>query len=203
MTWFPEGTDVGIKATLTQTYPILLSTLLSINRCQLTFTDVMTALSITSPPFTVYLMIASIGDFLGVKTGLYKRVRLHRKALRALGALILPLWLTLSLILWLSLGRPATAQYFEEWLMGNVVQRLIRYLTAPVFAGGWYTTVAFASLFFLCLFRRRFQVMADFRARRDREISPWGGWWIPWTFTKCVWYVPVVVGARLPKNNTV
>ena len=210
MTWFPEGTDIGIKASLTQTYPIVLSTLLSINRRQLTFTDVQSALLITSPPLMVYLTIASIGDFLGVRTGLYKRVRSHRKVLRALGALILPLWLALSLTAWLSpraFGYRAAcfgmAWAFRYWLMSNLLWRLFEVLMYPVFAGDWYTTVAFASSFFLCLFRRRSQVMADFRARRDGETSPWGWWRIPWTFTKCVWYVPAVVGARLPKHNTV
>jgi hypothetical protein len=102
LTWFPGDIDVGIQASLIQIYPILLSTLLSINRQTLSLYDASYALLITSSPPTVYLTVVSICDLFGFKIDLYKRVKSHRPTTRILGALVLFLWLGLSMTLTLS-----------------------------------------------------------------------------------------------------
>lgn len=195
MTWFSEGTDVGIGASLAQSYPIPLSAFLSINHHQLSALNVWSALLITSPTLVVHLTIASesIGDLLGMRTDLYrKRVRSHRCILRALGTLILPLWLALGLTAWLS-SRALC------WWLGDLVGS---FFSGALGFWNWHTAMIFASFFFLCLFSRRPQVLADFRAHGNGESSPLGRLRIPRTFTKCAWCVPVVVDA-LPANPEV
>ena len=88
---------MGIQSLLFQIYLILLSTLLSINRRQLSVGDANFAAFASSSPLTVYLVAASIGDLVGIKTGLYKRIKSHRPIIRALAALVLPLWIGLSM----------------------------------------------------------------------------------------------------------
>ena len=69
MTWSPGDVDVGIQSLLIQVYPILLSVLLSIdvniNKNQLSTFDAAFALTLSSSPLTVYLVVASIGDLCG------------------------------------------------------------------------------------------------------------------------------------------
>ena len=165
VTWSPKDIGVGIEASLIQSYPILLSTLLSVNRNQLSLSDAACALNLTSPPPMVYLTVASIGDLFGAQTSLYKRVWSHRRTLRALGALILPLWSALSLTLWLSTRAFSNSEdggggNFKDW----VLSLLFIYTTGPFISEFvvWIHTPIMAVCFFLCLFRRRSQVMADF-----------------------------------------
>ena len=196
VTWSPEDIGVGVKASLIQSYSILLSALLSINRNQLTTYDARRALDLTSPPLMVYLTIASIGDLCGVRTGLYKRVRSHRRILRVLGALILPLWSALSLTLWLSTRAFSNSKddgggSFEGWLYSLLFDYTIGQIMFNFVA--WIHTPIMALFFFLCLFRRRSQVMKDFRARRG-GASKLRKWRTPWVFVKCAWYISVVLG---------
>ena len=100
--WFPGDIDIGIQASLIQIYPILLSTLLSINRQTLSLYDANYALLITSSPPTVYLAVASICDIFWFETDLHKPVKSHRRTTRILGALVLFLWLGLCMTLTLS-----------------------------------------------------------------------------------------------------
>jgi hypothetical protein len=102
LTWFPGDIDVGIQASLIQICPIVLSTLLSINYQTLPLYDASYALLITSSPPTVYLTVVSVCDLFGFKTDPYKRATSHRRTTRILGALVLFLWLGLSMTLTLS-----------------------------------------------------------------------------------------------------
>ena len=202
VTWSPEDIGVGIKASLTQSYPILLSTLLSIDRNQLSVSDASAALTLTSPPLMVYLTVASICDLFGVQTGLYKRVQSHRRTLRVLGALILPLWTGLSLTIFLS---DRAFEYSRNWGFKVWVLNIIGEYVFGSVTGDTPTlihTPIIASLFFLCLFRRRSQMMADFRARRG-GTSKLRKLCTPWVFVKCAWCVLVVLGARLTRSNAI
>lgn len=194
VTWSPANIDVGIKASLIQSYPVLLSTLLSINRNQLSVYEAGSAISLTSPPLTVYLAISSICDIFGIKTDLYKRVRSHRHVIRLLGALMLPLWLALTLTYWFSsrafVGSEAhVAADLWKWLVGFLFGHLFFPVSNTV--ANWIYSPIMVLLFFLCLFRRRTQVMTDFRAHREGVSGPWVRWKISWTFVKCAWYFPL------------
>jgi len=190
VTWSPAGIDAGVRASLIQIYPIILSALLAISRHRLSQSGAHYALTITSPPLIVYLTISSICDMFGIKTSVYKRIRSRRRTIRALGALILPLWLALSFALWLSKWQVGCEEVsvpgaFSRWLSHVILHTI----GAVIFPFGWYPGTPITTSIFLLLFRRRSQVMADFRACWGREPKPWGSWRIPWTFVKCAWYV--------------
>jgi len=91
VTWSPEGIGTGIRASLVQSYPILLSALSTIGRHQLSYNDVQYALTVTSPPLMVYLIVSSACDLFGMKTSIYKRIQSYRRTTRAFRILILPL----------------------------------------------------------------------------------------------------------------
>ena len=173
MTWPPESIDAGIWASLIQSYSVLLSTLLSIGRNQLSYLDGQYALNITSPPLMVYLAISSICDLFGVKTSIYKRIHSHRRTTRVLGILVLPLWLALSITVEVSSTAftDGVGLTPREWLTGALRSAVARIAFGY---GGWYTTWITTSFFSLFLFRGRSQVMVDFRARREGTPKPQG-----------------------------
>ena len=102
VTLSPGDIDVGIQSLLVQIYPVLLSTLFSVNRQQLSIFDAGVARSISSSPLTIYLVVASICDLCGIRTGLYKRIKSYRSITRILGALVLLLWTGLSMTIAMS-----------------------------------------------------------------------------------------------------
>ena len=101
-TWSPEDIDAGIQASFLRIYSIFLSTLFSVGRQQLSLFDANFALTVSTSPLTVYLSAASCCDLLGIKTGLYKRIKSHRPVTRVLGAQIPLLSFVLSMIITLS-----------------------------------------------------------------------------------------------------
>jgi len=193
--------DVAVRASLIHIYSILLSTLLSTKRQQLSLFDADYALQICSSPLTVYLVVASICDLCGIKTGLYKRIKSHRRTTRVLGALVPFLWLGLSMILrlWNQAFKDSElceGSTFKDWFM-DFLWSLFYYIKAP---GGsalyavFYST--FGSAFVICVFVVRSQVTADVRAYWNRSSRPWGRLCIPWVFMKSTWCV--VVGPAQP-----
>ena len=102
MIWSTAEVDAGVIASIAQLYSILLSTLFSINRQQLSLFDANYALAITSSPLTVHLVSASISELLGFKTRFFERIKSHPRTIRFFGALLLPLWLGLKFTLPLS-----------------------------------------------------------------------------------------------------
>ena len=198
VTWSPKDVDEGIQASLTQIYPILLSTLVSIKRQSLTLFDATFALLLTSSPLTVYLVVASICDLCGFETNLYKRIKSYRRTIRFFGAMIPFLWLGLSLTLTFSdkafknsgLCRGSS---FTDWLL-DVFWSLIFYspLLGGYFGLGLGIIPALALAFMLCLFRRRSQAKESFRVDMEGKSKLRRALWTPWMFVKCVWCVSVV-----------
>lgn len=216
MTWSSGMIDVGIKASLIQSYSILLSTLFSIGRNQLSYFDAQYALDITSPPFMLHLAISSIGDLFGVKTSIYKRIKYHRRTTRALGILTLPLWLVLSLTHMLSTKAFTFSGGYtpREWLTRTMEHAIHRVMLGH---RDWSVPLIIGSLIFLCLFREWSQVVADYRARLEGAPNSGGGrcmQWKPaksvwmfcvcgWTAIGCAWWVSVVVDAQLTHFNAI
>ena len=198
MTWSPKDVDVGIQATLTQIYPILLSTLVSIKRRSLTLYDANFALLLTSSPLTVYLVVASICDLFWFETNLYRRIKSYRRTIRFFGAMVPFLWLGLSLTLTFSdkafkNSELCSGSNFTGWLL-DIFWSLVIY--SPIVGGdfglGLGLIPAVALAFILCLFRRRSQAKERFRADMEGKSKFRRALWTPWTFVKCAWCVSVV-----------
>jgi len=189
VTWSPGDVDVGIQSLLIQFYPILLSTLLSINRDQLSNLDAAFALLLSSSPLTIYLVVTSIADLCGIQTGLYKRIKSHRFIIRTFGASLLLIWTGLSMTAVMSTsafkGSPCgPARSFVDWLWYMGVF-LVTFFTTPggiitFFPGlGWAIIIPW----FVCLARRWSQVREDVKlhskgASRLRVFCIW---------VKCAW----------------
>lgn len=207
MTWSLEDVDVdvGIKASLAQSYPILLSTLLSIGRGQMTASDTECALTLTSPPLMVYLTISSICNFFGVQTGLYKRVRSHPHIIRFLGALVLPVWIALDLTNWFSSRAFCDDYDYGDGTLAGWLYFLLWKSISPVVSvsGGWIYALIMSLFFFLFLFRRWSQVMAGFRVHQKGTSKSRRWWRVPGAFAKCAWCVPVIMDTRSTKSNTI
>ena len=210
MTWSPENVDVGVPSLLFQIYQILLSTLLSVNRHQLSTGDAHFAINTTSSPLTVYLAVASISDLFGIKTGLYKRIKSHILITRALGALVLPIWTGLSMTIWMS----GTAfkdsscnrhRGFVDWLT-DLLSYFLHLFILPGFLSGvvhlapLVVFLPILSFFVFFLVRCWSQVVAGVRAYFKGVSGPWRlilfftplGWIVlSGVFIKCAWYVPV------------
>jgi len=205
VSWSAAGIDSGVRASLIQSYPILLSTLLIANRGQMCANDANYATIITSPPLMVYLTISSILDLLGVETDLYQRIGSHRRIIRVFGALILPIWFLLSLIIGTSNRAFYNGKGGEGWMFWWWWNLPIVLLTSAYgFIGLGF--ISFPALF---LYRRWAQVMADFQAYRKGLDEPrkWRRlWWVvkcTCALMRCAWYVAVVVCARSTKSNPI
>ena len=200
MTWSPENVDMGIQSLLFQIYPILLSTLLSVNRQELSTPDVHFALLLSSSPLAVYLVVASIGDLVGIKTSLYKQIESHRLIICALGAMVLPLWIGLSITTWVS--RKAFKDSFcmgdnsiTSWL-SNLMAPLFGFAVCPgilcFFVDAYSPLLVYPPILFF-LVKCRGQVVMGIRAYWKEVPKPWGWLLTPWAFAKCAWYAPIVV----------
>ena len=199
MTWSPESVDMGIQSLLFQIYPILLSTLLSINRQQLSLADAHFVISVSSSPLMLYLVVASIGELVGIKTGLYKRIKSNRLIIRALGAMVLPLWTGLSMTTSMS-GKAfkdssCSKTDFKTWFM-DLGSLLLNSIAFPGFLSlfsGPLLTILITLFVTRVLSKCRDQVVLEIRAYLGGVSKPWGRLLMPWVFVKCAWYAPIVV----------
>ena len=200
VTWSPEDVDVGIQSLLIQFYPILLSTLLSINRDQLSLYDAYFALLLSSSPLTTYLVFTSIADLFGIQTGLYKRIKSHRFIIRTFGASLLLIWTGLSMTAVMSTsafkGNLCSAGTFADWLwyIGNFLMWV--YTTSGgVPAVGW----VLLALWIAPLSRRWPQVREDVKFHSEGASR----WRVLCTWVKCAWCVPAEVGPWSANSNAV
>ena len=190
-----------------QVYPILLSSLASINQQQLTSADVEFALRLCLSPLMIYLWFTSFCDLFGVKTGLYKRITSHPRIVRASMILALLLWLALHMTVHISggtfLGGDRIQEGFRSWIAGLGEDILVStfFVTGLLSPRILYPT--FGSFFGLCLFRRRSQVMEDVRDHLKGRSGLWRGFCAPWMFVKCAWCVFVTVVPRFFELNAI
>ena len=207
VTWSPENVGMALQSLLFQIYPILLSTLLSVKRGQLSMIDAQFAVAVSSSPLTVYLVVASIGDLIGTKTHLYKQIKSNRLVIRALGAMVLPLWIALTMTI--SISTDAFKDSFcndtglKVWFT-DLGWLLYSFLLYPGLLG-WFsdiytTTIIFPPVLFF-LAKHWGQVVVGIRAYGKRISTPWRWLLAPWIFVKCVWYVPVVVILWLARSD--
>jgi len=180
---------VGIQSLLIQLYPILLSTLLSINRDQLSTFDAFIALVLSSSPLMIYLVVASIADLCGIQTGLYKRIKSHRFIIRALGASLLFIWTGLSMT-----AKMSTSAFKDSsCINGTTFVDWLRYITTiPIYflmyPGGTHTNfpglewvIVIPWIVFLA--RRWSQVRADVKLHSEGASRLL----VFCTWVKCAW----------------
>ena len=203
VTYSDGDINLAIQSLLIQFYPILLSTLLSVKRKQLSLFDVEFALTVSSSPLAIYLSFASVCDLCGIRTGLFKRIKSHLRIIRTLGILAPLFWTVLSMIKSLSrtafLDSPCSPiSTFRDWLEDAVIFLVVA-LLFPGAPGNIYSTPGLTLFipFFILLFRRRSQVWVDVQlslggASRLR---------VPFTWVTCAWYVPAPIGPRLAKPD--
>ena len=182
--------DLAIQSLLVQFYPILLSTLLSIKRQQLSIFDVDFALLVSSSPLIIYLSFASVCDLCGFRTGLFKRLKYYPKIVRILGAFVPFLWNVLSMIQSFSndafLDSPChPTSTFMSWVGGSISTLLSVGKGSPPMVG-----LFSLSPFFLLLARRLPQVRAEVRLSSDGATRLR----VFFTWVKCAWYVPNPTG---------
>ena len=197
VTYSDGDVDLAIQSLLVQFYPVLLSTLLSVRRQQLSLFDADFALLLGSSPLAMYLSFASVCDLCGIRTGLFKRIKSYRRTIRIIGALTPLLWIALSMI----------ASFSNEAFLDSPCNPTLNFLAwlwtafSPLLSVGRGNppAVGLGALipFFILLFRRRSQVWADVKLSLD-EASRLR---ILFTWVKCAWYVPILAGPRLAKAN--
>ena len=214
VTWSPENVDMGVQGLLFQNYLVLLSTLLSINRQQVSFVDALYAIWVSSSPLTVYLVVASIGDLVGIKTGLYKRIKSHRLVIRALAVLVLPLWIGLSMTTWMStnafVGSSCYGGMSFKYWFESTVFALRSSIEAPGLLGLLYGRIS--ALIFLpipfFLVKSWDRVLVGILAYWEGVPEPWRLFRTPWgwlaitgMYVKCAWCVPIVAVLRLARSD--
>jgi len=125
--WSRAPIDGAVISSFIQSYSILLSTLLSINRPYLSLFDANNALIITSSPLTMRLVFTSISYLFGIESNFFKRIQSHRIIICTFGILFLPLWLgvnlTISLSSWGFIDSELCSHYAwtDQLLMGTVL----------------------------------------------------------------------------------
>lgn len=174
--------------------------MLSINRQQLSLFDANYALLLSSSPLMVYLVVASVCDLFGFKTGLYKRIRSHRLALRTLTILVPFFWLGLNMSLMLAhsafkdsdLCRSST---FLAWFL-NFFNSVVKTTLTPGVMG-LEVSVPVTTLFIIFLFRGIPSAVEHIQNRRIRELEQWGPWRITWEVLKRTWCVLSVIASPI------
>ena len=184
-----ESVDTGVISTIAQLYSIPLSTLLSIDRQQLSLFDANSALMVTSSPFTMYLVFSSICDILGFETGLFRRIQSHRSVVSAFGALLLPVWFGLRLT-----TRLSSKAFQDSGLCGNPTPKdifllLFTPLTGPV-GGFWIAQVYLIVLVASTILVGSMDVIVRYLIGREGASGPWERLCNVWVVTKGEWYVP-------------
>ena len=187
-----ESVDTGIISTIAQLYSILLSTLLSIDRQQLSLFDANYALMVTSSPFTMHLALSSICDLLGFETGLFRQIQSHRRIISAFGALLLPIWFGLRLTIRLS-----DKAFRDSELCGNPTPKdllfdlllLFAPLTGPV-GGFWFAQLYLVALVAFTILVGSIDSVASFLIDREGASGPWERLCKVWAAMKGGWYVP-------------
>lgn len=152
------------------------------------------ALNLASSPLMAYLVLASICDLCGAKTGLYKRIKSHRRITRSLGAFIVPLWLILTGVVCLSTSAFTNDDDESEDYDG--VSGWFLYLATFIMSAlqpGPFPPLATAAIGVFSvhlLVRNRSQLVAE--VRPCLRSKPWGWFRLPHTFIKGAWYVSAV-----------
>ena len=202
MTYSDGDIDLATQSLLIQFYPILISTLLSIKRGQLSVFDAYFALILSLSPLAAYLSFASMCDLCGIRTDLFKRIKYYRNIVRTLGALVPLLWTALAVIERFSgkafLDSPCIPALTSlGWLNEHFVTETILSLSAigRFLPSGLGLVVLFP--FPVLLFRRRSQMWAHVQLSLDGASRLH----VPFARVKCAWYVSILTGPILTKSN--
>ena len=188
ITWSDEDIDEGIQASLIQTNAVLLSTLFSINRDQLSIFDAKFALLLSSSPLTVYLVIVVYCWLCGMKTGLDNHIS-PRPLIVLLGAWTPFFWLVLSMVLRLSGEAFINSRLCVDSTFGSWLHDVANFLLVAIQIGSYF--LFFVPFFSICLtliiWRRWSQITSGVWPPGNLGLRGW--FRMPWRFVKHVWCV--------------
>ena len=193
---FNEPVDTQVISAITQAYCILVPTLLSIGRQELSIFDANYALMITSSPFMIQVVFSSIHDILGFKTGLFKRIKSHRRIIHFSAALFLILWFGLRLTLRLSSKAFQDSELCSNPTFKDLLLDLLLLFvpeTGPT-GGFWMLLFAPLALSLFHLVMGWYEVVASLLARRERAPGLWGELSRLWELIRVVWCVSITMG---------
>ena len=203
--WPSAEVETGVMATIAQLYVILLSTLSSVNRQQLSLFDANYALMVSSSPFAIYLVF-SVRSLLGFDTSLFERVKSYPRVIRFFGALLLPLWLGLRLTLRLSTKAFKDSELCENPTFKDMFLDLLLVffpLTGPA-GGAWVffsLLITYSSGLILAAWG---EVIVNFLVYQEAASNLWGILCRQWaSIIECGRCVSVLIGARPTKFDTV
>ena len=196
MMWPSAEVETGVMATIAQFYAILLSTLSSVNRQQLSLFDANYALVVSSSPFAIYLVLSSIRSLLGFDTNLFKRVKSYPRVIRFFGALLLPLWLGLRLTLRLSTKAFKDSELCENPTFKDMSLDLLLLfspLAGPA-GGAWVFLVLLIMLSSMTMIA---VALGMYRSYPEKSSDLWELPWSQWAFViECGKCVSVLVDGR-------
>ena len=203
MTYSDGDIDLAIQSLLVQFYPILLSTLLSISRQQLSLFDAFFARLVGSSPLMIYLSFASVCDLCGIRTRLFKRIKSHwhRNIIRIFGALVPFLWTALSMVE--SFSNKAfldshcnPTSTFLGWLGDTLLSLVLSLVSLDRGLSPTGVGLMFLVPFLVLLFRRRSQVWKDVKS----SLNGASRLRVPFMWVKCAWCVPIHTDRPVKSN---
>lgn len=197
----PADVEAGVIATLTQLYSILLSTLLSLGRQQLSLFDANYALTLTSSPFAIYLVYSSICNLFGFETHLFKSTESHRRFIGFFGALLLPIWVGLRLTLWFSTKAFKDSELCKNSSFGDFLLDLLLFfapLTGPV-GGVWFILLCLILASLLAIIGGWIIMVVG--QYGDPRPDPWEWLSSLWTIFYNAWYFSTLMGAWPAKSD--
>jgi hypothetical protein len=207
----PANPQTGIVTIILQSYYILLSMLFSINHQQLSLFDANHALLLICSPSTIQMVHICIRELFGSGHHHLKRIKYHPRVVYTFGALLLPIWLGLSLTLRVS-GRA----FIDSKLCNNPTFKglLIDFLASTeMISHEFYSLLppnmlfndsGYFALFFLFsmiapypgrLIRKFTQRATTFPRAQEGTPEPLGRLRVLWTLVKHGLYVSVISGA--------
>ena len=174
MEWSDKAVDTQVISAIFQAYCILLPALLSIGRRQLSLFDANYALMITSSPLMIQVVLSSIREVFGSRTGCFKKIKSHHHFIYFSAALVLALWFGLRLTL------PLSSKAFRDSELcsnpdplGMVFELYILFVPATGPAGGfWAVLLVLYATFLVALIVGWYEVVACFLTPQEGEFGP-------------------------------
>ncbi|KAF8967420.1 hypothetical protein BDZ97DRAFT_1916712 [Flammula alnicola] len=97
--WAEDDVHTTVFMLLSQVYPIMIATALSINTDNLSLFDAHFAVAVTASPVSFYLAYSSIRDAVGRPNTLFQKLKFGKRLIRLLGLALPILWLGVNLVI--------------------------------------------------------------------------------------------------------
>ena len=193
MFFFTKPVDAQVISAITQAYCILIPTLLSVGHQELSIFDANYALMVTSSPFMIRVVFSSIRDILGFKTGLFKRIKSHRRVIHFSVALFLILWFGLRLTLRLSSKAFQDSELCSNPTFKDLLLDLLLLFvpeTGPL-GGFWIMLQFLLGLITILIIMWWYDMVVSLLARLKRGPGLWRDLW---KVLSIIWCVSISMG---------